>query len=326
MKDLRVAVWGLGTHAIRKILPAMQACPGVMLRAVCSRNSEVVARTAGELRCIGWTDPARMLADPEVDAVYLSTPVALHAGQGRAVLTAGKHLWCEKPLAVTAEQSAALTELSRERGVTLGEGFMYLYHPQYLRLQHIVKTGAIGYIQSVACRFGIPPLDRPGFRNSPELGGGAFLDVGSYPVSAIASLFPEMDPDVVYATIVTAPGSSVDTDGHAVLRYKDGVTVTLEWRIRSAYRNEIDLWGSTGSVWTDRVFSKPADYVPRFRFRDLHGQEREEEGTADNHFVSMFDAFRCFVDDPAGAERERLLIMKRARLMDRIREQSLQEE
>ena len=324
MKELQVAIWGLGAHAVRNILPAIQMCPGVTLYGVCSRNFEVVSRVVRELGCRSWMEPSEMIADPELDAVYLSTPIGLHAAHGQKVLAANKHLWCEKPLAVNAEQATALLKLSRQRGVTLGEGFMYLYHRQFLYLREVLQSARLGCIQSIWCRFGIPPLAQPGFRTDPKLGGGAFLDVGSYPISAVTALFPNSDPDVLFAEIITAPGSPVDSAGRAVLRYEGAVRATLEWGISCAYRNEIDVWGNEGSVYSDRVFSKPADYIPRFRFLDVHGKESYASGQAQNHFQAMLKSFRSLVDDPARAERERVLIARRARLVDAIRHQATQ--
>lgn len=323
MRELQVAVWGLGSHAVRNILPALQVCPGIKLYGVCSRDTEVVSRIASELACESWSETDQMLADPKVDVVYLSTPIGLHALHGRTVLMADKHLWCEKPLGENADQVTSLLGLSRERGVTLGEGFMYLYHPQFKYLRELLWSGRLGQIHSIACRFGLPPLVHPGFRIDPQLGGGAFLDVGSYPISAAASFFPDSAPDILLAEITRAPGSPVDSAGRAVLRYENDVCVALEWGINRAYRSEIDFWGNEGSVSSERVFSKPADYVPRFRFLDLHGKESSESGKADNHFVAMIKSFRSLVDDSVGAERERLLIGRRAQLADSIRQQSL---
>ena len=123
MRELGVAIWGLGPHALRNLVPAVRETSGLALRGVCSRNAEVVARAAAGVGCAGWTDPAVMLADPAVEAVYLSTPIGLHADQGRAVLAAGKHLWCEKPLAANANEWRRDRECRRPRHATgaLGE-------------------------------------------------------------------------------------------------------------------------------------------------------------------------------------------------------------
>ena len=262
-----------------------------------------------------------MLQDRSVDIVYLSTPIGLHAAQGTSVLLANKHLWCEKPLATNLAQAFELVRISRERGVTLAEGFMYLYHSHFLQLREIVCSGRIGSLKQVTIRFGIPPLEIPGFRNQAALGGGAFLDVGSYTISAITALLAGSAPEVLLSEIVVAPGSSVDTTGQGILRYQasgNPVNVILEWGSNCAYRNEIDLWGSTGSVASEHIFSKPPDYIPKFRFLDLRGKENYEDGRAENHFVAMFKAFRGFIHSPEAAEGERIEIIRRADLIDKI--------
>jgi predicted dehydrogenase len=263
-----------------------------------------------------------MLAAPEIDVVYVSTPIGLHATHGEAVLRAGKHLWGEKPLVENAQQASSLVALSRERQLTVAEGFMFLYHPQFDQLRRMMRSERLGHVHTIACRFGIPPLEQPGFRVDPALGGGAFLDVGSYTIAISVALFPDTEPDIVTAEILAAPDSRVDTAGRAMLRYSGDVAVLLEWRINCAYRNEIDLWGTAGSLSSDRIFSKPADYVPLFRFRDIRGSEQCERGRPANHFVTMFAAFRSLIDDPIVAENNRQLIARRARLLDRVRAHS----
>jgi NDP-hexose-3-ketoreductase len=325
LRELNVVVWGLGPHATKNILPAIDAVPELNLYGVCSRNRDVVAAACHEYGCVGWSESDRLLGDPRVDAVYLATPIGLHASHGHSVLSAGKHLWCEKPLAEGPDQVEHLVALARAEGLTLGEGFMYLHHPQFEALRRTVESGRLGQVHTVTCRFGIPALERPGFRLSPELGGGAFLDVGIYPISAMVALFPA-DPTVVFAEIATTAGSPVDTDGRALLRYSDGCSGTVEWRTGVAYRNEIDVWGAEGSVSSERIFSKPADHVPQLRFLDLHGTARYEWVEAANHFVRMLSSFRRLVEDENRAERERELIARRARLVGAIRDYSQREE
>lgn len=316
---LRAAVWGLGPHAVRNVLPAFAQARGVELAGVYSRTSSTVAEACARYGCGRWESAAELLADPSIDVVYLSTPIALHAAQGRAILRAGKHFWCEKPLATRADEAEELAELSRDRGVTVAEGFMYLYHAHFTRLREAVAR--LGRVDSVVCRFGIPPLERASFRNDPALGGGAFLDVGCYPVSAAAALFAGEVAEVVTAEIDTAPGSAVDTAGRTLLRF-GSATAWLEWRTDGSYRSEIDVWGEMGSVWAEKIFSKPPDVAPRLRLLDRTGRESVEEVPAENHFVTMLEAFRGLADDSAAAERERGLAIARARLMDRIRERT----
>ncbi len=319
---LRVAVWGVGPHARKSVLPAVASTPGLALAGVCSRDAETLRVVSAEYDCPAWNAPSAMLAERAVDVVFVATPTGLHAAHGLAVLEAGKHLWCEKPFTSSLSETESLLACSRERGLVAGEAFMYLHHPQFVGLSTMLRSGRLGYIHSLACRFGLPHLERPGFRVNAALGGGAFLDVGCYPISAMVALVEDDAPRVLFAEIRTAAGSEVDTSGRALLRGAGGVTMSLEWSYDVAYRNEIDAWGTEGSVQVERFFSKPADYVPRYRVLDRHGAPSEEPGSAGNHFVAMLSAFQGLVVDPAAAERERVAISRRARLADAIRRAS----
>jgi predicted dehydrogenase len=259
-----------------------------------------------------------MLADPRVDVVYVATPIGLHAENGKAVLTSGKHLWCEKPLTSRLRDTLDLLELSRQSGLSVCEGHMYLYHPQFFRLARYVSEGQLGRILSVSCRFGIPTLAHPGFRSDPGLGGSALLDVGCYPVSAVGALFPYGAAAIKYSRMSARGGATVDTDGYCVIGLSNGAEATLEWRTNASYRNEIEIWGEEGSLFTDKVFSKPATYRPAFRLRDVQGVERTEYTEAADHFVRMLEAFRGFVDDGQAMASERHNIAQRAATIDHI--------
>lgn len=326
MKKINVAVWGLGPHAVKNILPALKLSQATSLYGICSRNSDTIAKCSSEFGCLSWNNPKQMLEDSNLDVIYLSTPTGLHASQGREVLLANKHLWCEKPFADNLENVAMLVDLSRERNLTLAEGFMYLYHPQFIQLKRIFESGKLGKISQIICNFGIPPLERSSFRNNVSLGGGALLDVGSYLVSAMVSLFSVANPQVIFTEIMMSPESQVDTDGISVLRYPNGTRAILRWGTHRSYRNEIDFWGEKGSVYTQYIFSKSADYVPKFRFLDRHGIESQEEGRSANHFLEMMSVFCRLVGSSADAEREREAITRRAQLIDKIKKTKIKGE
>jgi predicted dehydrogenase/quercetin dioxygenase-like cupin family protein len=251
--------------------------------------------------------------------VYVATPTGLHAAHGKQVLSAGKHLWCEKPLTCFLHETLDLLEMAKNRRVSLCEAFMYLYHPQFERLSRYLSEGRLGAIRSIACRFGIPNLERASFRTDASLGGGALFDVGCYPVSAIHALFPKDDVEVVHASVGKQNGYATDTDGHAVIALSGGAEAYLEWRSGCSYRNEIDLWGDNGSVSTQKIFSKRADYVPEFHIRDLRGAQTTESGASGNHFSFMLRSFRDTIEDPGAAEGERSRIARRAGTLHMIR-------
>jgi NDP-hexose-3-ketoreductase len=318
VKPLRVVVWGLGRHAVKNILPALASISGLELYGVCSRTESTVEACVQDWNCKGWTDAASMLLDPVVDVVFVATPIGLHFAHGMRVLEANKHFWCEKPLTCRLQDTLGLLDRSRSKGLSVCEGHMYLYHPQFSKLSGYVHTGRLGATVSIECKFGIPPLQQETFRTDPALGGGALFDVGCYPVSAIQGLFPEERVDVNYSRISKQDSSEVDTDGHAIITLSNGVTAHLEWRINCAYRNEIDIWCERGSVFSDKVFSKPANHVPVFTLRNAQGVETIEYGESGNHFSLMLQNFLGTVSDLSAAEAERCRIAGRAELLERI--------
>ena len=315
---LRLVVWGLGRHATDKILPAVAATEGLELYGVCSRDARTVSTSSAAWSCKGWTEAAPMLDDPKIDIVYVATPTGLHAEHAAAAIAAGKHVWCEKPLTSRLRDTLDLVSLSRRRQLSLCEGHMYLHHPQFTQLARYLSGGRIGRNLSVGFRFGIPPSAHPGFRTDKALGGGALLDVGSYPISALDALFPDVAREVCYARVSFRGGSSVDTDGRAMIELSNGVAADLEWRTGAAYRNEVDIWGDQGSLFADKIFSKPASFMPLFRLRDAHGVETTEPAGAGDNFVLMLRAFRDLAADAEAAERERGSITRRAELLEKI--------
>jgi dTDP-3,4-didehydro-2,6-dideoxy-alpha-D-glucose 3-reductase len=316
MSALNVVVWGLGNHAKNRILPALSTMDGIKLIGVCSRDSKIVEMCANQWHCHGWSDPEQMLSSSEVDVVYISTPIGTHFSLAKKALQAGKHVWCEKPLTCNYTDTQALTSLAEMTGKALTESFMYLYHPQFNKVKGFVYDSI--QIRSVTCRFGIPILLTPGFRNNPKLCGGAFWDVATYTTSALLSIFPDQRVEVLFAELLTKENSPVDNEGRAILRFDGGVTAYLEWGTGISYKNEIDLWGEDSSFFTDKIFSKPKDYQPQYRVYDLNGNESVEYGESCEQFIEMFRNFVRITNDKQKYTIEREIILQRAKLMNDI--------
>ena len=316
MSLLNVAVWGLGDHAQNRILPALSAMDEIKLNGVCSRNSKVVETCAEQWSCYGWNDPEQMLNSTEVDVVYIATPIGVHFSLAKQAIEAGKHVWCEKPLTCSYIDTQALVSLAEKKGKVLTESFMYLYHPQFQRVKKFVDDSK--GVHSVICRFGIPTLDKPGFRNNLELCGGALWDVATYTVSALLPLFPDQQVKVIFSEVLTKKGMQVDSEGRAVLRFSQGATAYLEWGVGVAYKNEIDLWAKDSSFFTDKIFSKPKEYQPQYKIRDINGNESVENGEQSEQFIDMFRNFIEIMNDKERVSIERENILQRAKLMNDI--------
>ena len=287
---VRVAVWGIGYHARKNVLPNITACGGVTLAGVYSRNQANARVAVADSSAIVWSSPDEMLASPDVDAVYLCTPIALHYEQGLAVIRAGKHLLCEKALTARAAHSLELIAEARTRNLALCEAFMYAFHPQFRRLTELVSAPEFGGIETLSCWFGMPKLEQPGFRHSRELGGGGFLDLACYPIS-LAGLLINGNPRVASAAVGIGDKEAVDMTGYAVLEFPGGAIAHLEWGFGRAYRNEVSVWGEDRSLYADRIFSKSPEYESRIQIRDRRGAEDWIEIAPANAFVEMLEEF-----------------------------------
>jgi len=196
----------------------------------------------------------QLLADPEVEAVYVGTPNSVHARWAIAAARAGKHVLCEKPLGVSRAEAETMFEAAREHGVWLMEAFMYRFHPRTLRLAEIVAAGEIGTPVLVRASFGFAVSDPANVRLSAELAGGALMDVGCYPVNAA-----RMVAGPVRAASATARWQDVDVTLAGVLDHAGGALSLVSCSLVSGRHNELEVVGSDGVIVVPNAFTPPRD-------------------------------------------------------------------
>lgn len=318
MKTYGIALWGLGKHAQNRLLPAISSHNSLSLIGVCSRTEEKVKSLSELWNCEGWSNADEMLCNQDIDIILISTPIGVHYKLSKKALEAGKHVWCEKPLTCDFKQTIKLVNLAKKHNKMLVECFMYLYHSQFKRVEDFIYKEENGLIESVICRFGIPNLTQPGFRVDPNLCGGAFWDVASYPISAVVKLFPGQFDKILFSEIIKDENKSIDKKGKALLRLSSDISVFLEWGVGVSYRNEIDVWAEKKSFYTDRIFSKPDKYKPKYIIRDEFGKELHEFGKVQNQFLEMFTNFLNVIDSPDKIHGEYKCILERAKVMDKV--------
>jgi NDP-hexose-3-ketoreductase len=262
-RKLRIGVVGCADIAIRRILPVLVELESAELVAVASRDPDKAARVAARFGCLAITGYRRLLDRDDIDAVYVPLPPSMHHEWAGKALRAGKHVLCEKPLAVSHAQTVELVALARELDLVLAENYMFLHHSQHDAVRKLVDDGSIGKLQVFSSSFGIPPLHPASFRYSPGIGSGALLDVGVYPLR-VAQLYLSADLEVRGASLrIGATG--VDVAGGALLRTPDGVTAQLDWGFEHCYRSTYSLWGTRGRVTALRAFTPPEHHKPLVR-------------------------------------------------------------
>jgi xylose dehydrogenase (NAD/NADP) len=286
--------WGfLSTANINdKLLPGAEASPDVDLVAVASRDAgraEAYARERGIERSYGSYD--ELLADPDVEAVYISLPNSMHVEWSIRALDAGKHVLCEKPLSRHPADVERAYDAADKNGRILMEAFMYRHNPQTKRLVELVENGAIGRLRLVRAAFSFPLADATNVRLNAELEGGALMDVGCYCVSGSRLLAGE--PEVVYGQKVAA-SSGVDELFAGTLGFPGGVLAEIDCGLVLPERDELEAIGEEGSIFLDDPWHSRS---PVLELRRDEGTERIE--------LEPEDSYRLQLENMSAAARGR---------------------
>ncbi len=241
--------WGfLSTAAINdKVLPGTRAAEGTEVVAVASRDgdrAQAYAQERGIPRAYGSYE--ELLADPDIEVVYIPLPNALHVPWSIRALEAGKHVLCEKPLSRHAADAERVCALAAAHGRLIAEAFMYRHHRQTRRLAELVAQDAIGELRVVRSHFSFHTSDDTDVRLSRTLDGGALMDVGCYCVSAARLLAGE--PRSVTA-VQFIGGDGVDVRFAGAMRFAHGVLAHFDAGLDFADRFELELVGETGSLF-----------------------------------------------------------------------------
>jgi len=297
---LKMGIVGCAGIARHRMMPAMRAHPAFTVSAVASRSLDRAQQLADEYSedgCRAIDGYHALVEDPDIDAVYVPLPAALHAEWVEAALRAGKHVLAEKPLTTSPETSRALFELAQARGLVLLENVMFVHHAQHREVLRLVAEGAIGTPHFFEAAFTIPRQRDEDIRYRAALGGGCLFDVGIYPTRAAVHLLGGPFT-VVGAVLETPAGREVDTSGSALLRSADGVSVHLSFGMDDHYRSSYALSGSEGRILVDRAFTPPADHVPEV-FLDAGGTRRRIALPADDQVAATLAAFAAGTVDRA---------------------------
>jgi predicted dehydrogenase len=243
--------WGIVSTADinRKVIPGAHASDRVDLVAVASREAALAEAYARE-----WEIPRAygsyedLLADPEIEAVYISLPNTLHVEWSIKALEAGKHVLCEKPFTRHPEEAEEAFDVAQREGRLLSEAFMYRHNPQTAKLVELVRDGAIGELRVIRSAFSYGLYDADNIRLRTDVEGGALMDVGCYTVSGSRLLGGE--PERVWGEAWYGP-SGTDWVFAGILRFPENVIATFDCGTALPERDELEAIGSEGSLFLD---------------------------------------------------------------------------
>ncbi len=287
MNPVRFGLIGCSSIARRRFAPALRATTSACIERIGSRDLPKAEQFAKEFDCAKSGSYEDVLADPDVDAVYISTPPALHESWVRAAAQHGKHILCEKPAFPDHRTAVELVELCRRSGVRLMEGYMFSYHPQHALVQKMIEDDRIGEPRVIQSEFAMPWPADGNYRRERELGGGIFLDAAGYPV-ATAMLFYKAAPASVYCHIQTDAGG-MDYAAVIDLEFPKGQLAHTLAMYGLHYRSRYRLLGSKGNIEAMRAFAVPPDMGTEIVLETATGKETIS--------VAPADQFRLMIDD-----------------------------
>jgi len=301
MRKLKWGILSCADIGLRAMAPALQRARNCEIVAIASRDADRARRVAAE-RGIpqAYGDYASMLVDPEVEAVYVPLPNSLHAEWCIRAAEHGKHVLCEKPMALSTDEVDAVATAAAEHGVLAMEAMMFRLHPQTTKVMEVVRSGVLGAVQMVSAVFTYHVPNPNDIRLVKALGGGVLADVGSYCVS-VARMVMQCEPVEVLGRPRIGPDSDVDEMFAGLLRFPSGGLATFGCALHGPRQQEYRITGSEASLTVSVPFAPGVDdRILVLRRGWQRGKETEERIVvpgADQYRLLVEHFASCVLDD-----------------------------
>ena len=254
-----------------------------------------------------------LISSEEIDAVYLPLPPALHYKWALLALEHGKHVFVEKPSTTDVADTNALIELAKSKSLALHENYMFVYHDQLKVLNDVVASGEIGDIRLYRISFGFPRRAQNDFRYNKALGGGALIDAGGYTIKYASYLLGE-SARITTAHLNYIDEFDVDMYGSATMVNDNGVTAQLAFGMDNDYKCEIEIWGSKGTIISNRILTAPAGFQPEYIIKKNQSSETRKL-PVDDAFRKSIEYFMLCIKDDVTRKKEYELVGTEACLL-----------
>ena len=293
-KKLRWGILSTAKIGIRQVIPAIQASNNGIVAAIASRDvnkAQAVAKQFNIAKSFG--SYAALLESPDIDAVYICVPNSMHHDWTIRAAERGKHILCEKPIALNAFEAEEMIAAAQDHKVLLMEAFMYRFHPQFARVKELIDQGTIGQVKTIRSSFCFF-LNRPGdIRREKDLGGGALMDIGCYCVN-MARLIAGGEPTEVQGKAIFGK-SGVDESMMGMFRFPKDILALFDCSFQTDYREWLQVQGTEVRLEVVRPIkpmNNPADLIV------VRGEKADElfkpttyTVPAANHFQLMVEHF-----------------------------------
>ena len=266
MKKVSWGVLSTANIGLARVIPAMQQGQWCDMRAIASRSLPQARAAADKLGIAqAYGSYEELIADPDIEAIYNPLPNHLHVPWTLRAARAGKHVLCEKPVAMDAAEAAQLREVADQ--VHVMEAFMVRFHPQWLRARELVRAKALGELRTVQCSFSYFNRQPGTIRNRADIGGGALYDIGCYPIMAGRFLF-EAEPVRALALIERDPDFGTDRNVSALLDFGEGRRLDFSVSTQLVPYQRLQLFGSERRLEIEIPVNAPAGEATRIFLDD----------------------------------------------------------
>jgi len=320
MNKLNIGILGCANIAIRSVIPAtLNLKKHFNLVGIASRDIANAEKYAQQFGIQAFGSYQALIDYTNLNAVYIPLPNSLHAEWIEKALAQNLHVLVEKSLACDYEDVVRLNKLAEKKGLALIENFQFRFHSQLAKIKEIVTSGKIGDVRCFKSSFGFQGLPNENdIRYQKALGGGALLDTGAYPLK-IAQIFLGESIEVVAANLNYMPKKEVDIWGGAYLKQKNGELFgELAFGFNNFYQCNVEIWGSKGKLYTNRIFTAPPNFEPILEIETAEGKEILKL-SADNHFENMLIHFYKTINGFEDKQAEYKQNINQARLINELK-------
>jgi xylose dehydrogenase (NAD/NADP) len=289
-KKLKWGIMGCAGIAKRAVIPGLQLSGLNEAAAIASRDLDNAKRTAEELNIpAAYGSYEELLADDSLDVIYIPLPNHLHREWTIRAAEAGKHILCEKPLALNEKEAAEMAEACAKAGVLLSEAFMYRYHPRYAMIKDIIASGQIGEVRAIRSAFTFNNAgDKKNVRYRKDWGGGSIYDVGCYPINAARLLLGQEPQAVTVQALFSQEHDDVDMMASGLIEFDNAVSLSFDCGMWAAFRNPLEVLGSEGIIEVPSAYVTPNPGSGNF-FVTAQGERKEIEVPHVNAYTEQAD-------------------------------------
>ena len=318
---INLGIIGCAEIAFRRFIPASLQVSEFKAVAVAEEYAPDKLEQFEETYGIeGYNSFDKILGDPSIDAVYIPQPPALHYKWAKKALEEGKHVLVEKPSTTSYEDTADLVKTAREKGLALHENYMFAYHLQIEQIKKMLDDKVIGDVRQISAQFGFPMREKNDFRYVKDLGGGALLDAGGYTLK-LATILLGDSIKVDSAHLNYMDGFEVDMYGNVAVSNDEGTVCFLGFGMDCGYRCSLEVWGSKGRLYTNRIFTAPETLEPVVFIETAEGTS-EKTLDKDMHFKHSIEKFVSEISSSEEREKMYDAMLLQAKLVDEVRAKS----